>query len=161
MAAKWMNQLEEHYPELAEKASLLNQRDNFVMRYDPALIKRQDDAKKARTKRDSLKSSGDDYRRRNKPSESSSDEISPSSSSSTRRDVRIENPSFVGMPKICDSQTETTSEESDLMSGETTSDIREHAKTIHQSQKFNDGVSLTALRSPNDFVGYPHQIRSS
>ena len=45
MAAKWMNQLDVHYPELGNKARMLNRRDNFVMRHDPVVVKRRDDAK--------------------------------------------------------------------------------------------------------------------
>ena len=45
MAAKWMNQLDIHYPHLAERARYLNKRDKFVMKYDPEVVKRRDAAK--------------------------------------------------------------------------------------------------------------------
>lgn len=40
MAWKWLCQLDEHYPQLAERARTLNARDRFVMKYDPETIKR-------------------------------------------------------------------------------------------------------------------------
>lgn len=45
MAAKWLNQLDVHYPHLADKARAMNQRDKFHMKYNPELVKRRDEAK--------------------------------------------------------------------------------------------------------------------
>ena len=42
MAWKWLTELEEEYPELAERAKAMNQRDNFVMKYDPAEMERRE-----------------------------------------------------------------------------------------------------------------------
>lgn len=36
MAWKWLCQLEEHYPHLAERAKAMNKRDKFLMKYDPS-----------------------------------------------------------------------------------------------------------------------------
>jgi hypothetical protein len=45
MAAKWVNQLDIHHPELADKARAFNKRDRYVMKYNPEVVKRRDDAK--------------------------------------------------------------------------------------------------------------------
>lgn len=41
MAYKWLNKLETVYPHLASRAMELNQRDNFVMKYDPEEVERR------------------------------------------------------------------------------------------------------------------------
>jgi histone arginine demethylase JMJD6 len=46
MASKWLNALEVSYPLLAERAKIMNRRDNFVMKYDPEKMKRKDRDKK-------------------------------------------------------------------------------------------------------------------
>jgi histone arginine demethylase JMJD6 len=40
MAWKWLCQLDEHYPHLADRARKLNKRDHFRMKYDPVEVKR-------------------------------------------------------------------------------------------------------------------------
>lgn len=40
LAWKWLCQLDEHYPHLAERARKMNERDGFVMKYDPEVMKR-------------------------------------------------------------------------------------------------------------------------
>ena len=35
MAYKWLLKLEDAYPNLAKRAKEMNERDNFVMKYDP------------------------------------------------------------------------------------------------------------------------------
>jgi len=42
MAWKWLLQLEEKYPELADRAKALNKRDMFVMKYDPIEMERKE-----------------------------------------------------------------------------------------------------------------------
>jgi histone arginine demethylase JMJD6 len=42
MAWKWLGQLEQDYPALAERAKAMNHRDKFVMKYDPVEIKRRE-----------------------------------------------------------------------------------------------------------------------
>lgn len=42
MAWKWLKQLEEKYPHLAERAKELNMRDHFVMKYDPVETERRE-----------------------------------------------------------------------------------------------------------------------
>lgn len=42
MAWKWLCQLQDKYPELAERAKAMNQRDGFVMKYDPVEIERRE-----------------------------------------------------------------------------------------------------------------------
>jgi histone arginine demethylase JMJD6 len=42
LAWKWLQTLEEEYPELARRAKKLNERDQFRMKYDPKEIKRQE-----------------------------------------------------------------------------------------------------------------------
>lgn len=42
MAWKWLGQLEDKYPELADRAKALNKRDMFVMKYDPVEIERRE-----------------------------------------------------------------------------------------------------------------------
>ena len=39
MAWKWLCQLEQHYPDLAKRARNMNERDNFVMKYDVEVMK--------------------------------------------------------------------------------------------------------------------------
>jgi histone arginine demethylase JMJD6 len=39
MAAKWLVQLEKHFPHLAKRAIELNQRDKFIMTYNPSSLK--------------------------------------------------------------------------------------------------------------------------
>ena len=46
MAAKWLCQLDVHYPELGRRARELNHRDHFVMKYDPEEVRRNDERKK-------------------------------------------------------------------------------------------------------------------
>lgn len=41
MAYKWLFQLDEHYPHLAQRARAMNERDGFVMKYDPVEVKRR------------------------------------------------------------------------------------------------------------------------
>lgn len=48
LAWKWLNQLDEHYPHLADRARELNRRDHFRMKYDPEEIKRREDAERRR-----------------------------------------------------------------------------------------------------------------
>jgi len=48
MAWKWLCQLDERYPELAERARMLNKRDNFRMKYDPEEIRRREREEKRR-----------------------------------------------------------------------------------------------------------------
>jgi len=50
MAWKWLCQLDEHYPHLAERARQMNRRDNFRMKYDPAEIKRRETEEERRRK---------------------------------------------------------------------------------------------------------------
>ena len=40
----------EGYPELADRARLLNKRDNFVMKYDPVEIEKRERSEKQRNK---------------------------------------------------------------------------------------------------------------
>ena len=61
MAAKWMNQLDQHYPQLGDKARALNKRDDYKMRYDPVQVKKRDDAK-AKFKQTESKKEGHDRR---------------------------------------------------------------------------------------------------
>lgn len=42
MAWKWLCQLEEKYPDLAERAKEANRRDHFVMKYDPVEMERRE-----------------------------------------------------------------------------------------------------------------------
>lgn len=42
MAWKWLCQLEQKYPDLAERAKAANKRDKFVMKYDPVEIERRE-----------------------------------------------------------------------------------------------------------------------
>lgn len=42
MAYKWLRQLDEHYPHLAQRARAMNERDGFVMKYDPVEVKRRE-----------------------------------------------------------------------------------------------------------------------
>jgi histone arginine demethylase JMJD6 len=51
MAWKWLNRLDEHYPELANRARLLNQRDHFRMKYDPVEIKRREEERRLKSQR--------------------------------------------------------------------------------------------------------------
>jgi len=46
MASKWLNALEVSYPSLAERAKLMNRRDNFIMKYNPEEMKRKDERAK-------------------------------------------------------------------------------------------------------------------
>mmetsp|Transcript_40128 Transcript_40128/g.56523 ORF Transcript_40128/g.56523 Transcript_40128/m.56523 type:complete len:457 (+) Transcript_40128:131-1501(+) len=48
MASKWLNQLDIHYPELASRAKKMNERDSFVMKYDPEEMKMKDAEKQRR-----------------------------------------------------------------------------------------------------------------
>jgi len=50
LAWKWLGQLDEHYPHLAERARKMNERDNFVMKYDPEVMKRRAEAERRRKK---------------------------------------------------------------------------------------------------------------
>jgi hypothetical protein len=115
MAAKWMNQLDVHHPELGVKARMLNERDNFVMKHDPVLVKRRDEAKKRynnHLKQAAIKGNV-------QSSVTSDSSFEHNHMLQQHRDVTIENPSFVSLPsKTPDSRTETTSEDSDFMSGE-------------------------------------------
>jgi histone arginine demethylase JMJD6 len=43
MAYKWLCQLDEHYPHLAQRARAMNERDGFVMKYDPVEVKRREE----------------------------------------------------------------------------------------------------------------------
>ena len=135
MAAKWMNQLDIHFPELGEKARMLNRRDKFIMKHDPAVVKRRDEAK-ARSKeskqqqqqQQQQEAGGGSHRDAHSSvtSDSSSDHNNNMQQERVRqihppqRNVTIENPSFVGMPprKAPDCRTESTSDDSDFMSGE-------------------------------------------
>jgi histone arginine demethylase JMJD6 len=51
MAWKWLCQLEEDYPHLAERAKAANRRDNYVMKYDPVEVERRERERKAEQKR--------------------------------------------------------------------------------------------------------------
>jgi histone arginine demethylase JMJD6 len=51
MAWKWLNRLDEVYPELANRARMLNQRDNFRMKYDPVEIKRREEERRLKSQR--------------------------------------------------------------------------------------------------------------
>jgi len=51
MAAKWYNQLCLQYPLLAQHARELNTADRFVMRYDPNVIRRQDEVRRLQKER--------------------------------------------------------------------------------------------------------------
>mmetsp|Transcript_48724 Transcript_48724/g.137067 ORF Transcript_48724/g.137067 Transcript_48724/m.137067 type:complete len:429 (+) Transcript_48724:194-1480(+) len=42
MAWKWLCQLEEKYPDLADRAKAANKRDRFVMKYDPVEVERRE-----------------------------------------------------------------------------------------------------------------------
>lgn len=46
LAWKWLCQLEQHYPDLAERARKMNERDNFVMKYDPEVMKRAEEERR-------------------------------------------------------------------------------------------------------------------
>lgn len=48
MAWKWLCQLEEKYPDLAERAKAANKRDRFVMKYDPVEVERREREEKKR-----------------------------------------------------------------------------------------------------------------
>eukprot|EP00542_Grammatophora_oceanica_P019997 CAMPEP_0194051230 /NCGR_PEP_ID=MMETSP0009_2-20130614/39299_1 /TAXON_ID=210454 /ORGANISM="Grammatophora oceanica, Strain CCMP 410" /LENGTH=494 /DNA_ID=CAMNT_0038698229 /DNA_START=305 /DNA_END=1789 /DNA_ORIENTATION=- len=48
MAAKWLNALDVHYPQLADHARYMNQRDGFIMKYDPILVKQKEQEKARR-----------------------------------------------------------------------------------------------------------------
>ena len=39
LAWKWLCQLNHNYPNLAERAKTMNERDKFVMKYDPEVMK--------------------------------------------------------------------------------------------------------------------------
>jgi hypothetical protein len=126
MAAKWINQLDMHYPHLGQKARLLNQQDNFTMKHNPADVKRRDEAKARSRKLDNAA----DERRRDTSSSSSSSTSHGSSlqeqlslegdnTRPRRQDVTIENSAMVKLSdKVRDSRTETTSDDSDVMSSE-------------------------------------------
>ncbi len=132
MAAKWMNQLDVHYPHLGQRARLLNEQDNFTMKHNPAEVKLHDEAR-ARARK--LINAADERRRETSSSSSSSSSSSTSHRSSLqeqhpsregdtrkprRQDVTIENSAMVKVSadKIRDSRTETTSDDSDVMSSE-------------------------------------------
>jgi histone arginine demethylase JMJD6 len=51
MAWKWLCQLDEHYPHLADLARQMNARDGFRMKYDPAEIKRRQQEEEERRRR--------------------------------------------------------------------------------------------------------------
>jgi hypothetical protein len=94
---------------------MLNERDNFVMKHDPVLVKRRDEAKKRynnHLKQAAIKGNV-------QSSVTSDSSFEHNHMLQQHRDVTIENPSFVSLPsKTPDSRTETTSEDSDFMSGE-------------------------------------------
>ena len=48
MAWKWLCQLDEHYPHLAERARRMNEMDGFRMKYDPVEIKRREERERQR-----------------------------------------------------------------------------------------------------------------
>lgn len=48
MAWKWLCQLDEKYPHLAARARELNQRDSFVMKYDPVEVERREQEERRR-----------------------------------------------------------------------------------------------------------------
>lgn len=51
MAYKWLCQLDEYYPHLAQRARAMNERDGFVMKYDPVEVKRRQVAKEQEERR--------------------------------------------------------------------------------------------------------------
>ena len=65
MAWKWLLQLKEHYPHLAERALELNKRDNFIMKYDPA--NHEQTRKKDKEKQKFQRKPNDDERQIKRP----------------------------------------------------------------------------------------------
>jgi hypothetical protein len=89
MAAKWVNQLDIHHPELADKARYFNKRDQYVMKYNPEVVKRRDDAKaqfKASGKQQQLKhpQAKEKYQRRGTENTAASSMAASSATSSSR-----------------------------------------------------------------------------
>ena len=81
MAYKWLCQLDVHYPHLSKRAREFNQRDDFVMKYDPEEVTRREqqeqekkrskkEQERSRSKLDSGSSNRDDYHRRHSQSSS-------------------------------------------------------------------------------------------
>jgi hypothetical protein len=76
MAWKLLNALDEHgYPELAARARELNERDNFVMKYDPVEIEKRERTERQRKK--------DSKRRKDKKKEDASKRTRVDSPTST------------------------------------------------------------------------------
>ena len=50
LAWKWLCQLDEHYPHLAKRAREMNEEDNFVMKYDPEVMKKRAEEERRRKK---------------------------------------------------------------------------------------------------------------
>jgi len=67
MAYKWLCQLDIHYPHLAHRARTLNERDDFIMKYDPDNIRKRE-WEEERRKRDKgeAKETGREKKRRKK-----------------------------------------------------------------------------------------------
>jgi len=51
LAAKWINQLQIHYPQLAQLARDSNIKDGFVMKYNPEVVRQRDEHKKKQSER--------------------------------------------------------------------------------------------------------------
>jgi len=64
MAHKWLLQLEEHYPHLAQRARAMNERDGFVMKYDPAEVTRREQEEQHRREVRRLRQEEDERHRR-------------------------------------------------------------------------------------------------
>jgi len=73
MAAKWINQLDGKYPDLAKLAREMNIRDNFVMRYNPETVKRRDEHKKRMKQQRRLLLDSQQQQRNNNNNNSGSD----------------------------------------------------------------------------------------
>ena len=51
MAYKWLCELDEHYPHLAQRARAMNERDGFVMKYDPVEVKRREEERRRQVRK--------------------------------------------------------------------------------------------------------------
>ena len=64
MAYKWLCQLDQHYPHLAERARAMNIRDGFVMKYDPVEVMRREEEEQRRRRERKLREEGEELRRK-------------------------------------------------------------------------------------------------
>lgn len=64
MAYKWLVQLEQHYPDLFQRALAMNERDGFVMKYDPVEVKRREEEEARRREIRKLQQEQEERKRR-------------------------------------------------------------------------------------------------